>query len=137
LRDRQEIERIHRRVGEGFAMVVRRVRPSQRNRRKLISDRQLVDMVCLQDLTLSEVLDACGWVAPGQKAHGVHIKALRDALSSALDRMMGPRSHRAEAMRQDEQAGFATFAQQVDGSGPEFWMAGMNEGKETADQKGD
>ncbi len=90
LRDREEIERLRRRVGSGYAMQVRRVRPSDRNRRQLISDLQLVDMVCIEDRTLSEVLEACGWVGEGQRASGKHIKALRLALGAALDRMAGP-----------------------------------------------
>lgn len=90
LRDREEIERLRRRIGDGFAMQVRRVRPSQRNRRKLISDRQLVDAVCIQDRSLSDVLKVFGWVAEGQRAQGAHIKVLRKALGDALERMAGP-----------------------------------------------
>lgn len=90
LRDREEIERLRLRIGNGVAMEVRRVRPSQRNRRRLISDRQLVDAVCIQDRSLSEVLKVFGWVADGQRAQGAHIKALRKALGDALDRMAGP-----------------------------------------------
>jgi|GEM_PF-1091554 len=94
LRDRQQLDLWQRRIGAGAALEVRRVRPSKRNTRGLISDRRLVDLVCVSGLTLSEVLRKCGWVAEGQRAQGVHIKALRAALRSSLDRMSGPIARR-------------------------------------------
>lgn len=89
LRDRQRLVLLRDRVGFGVALAVRRVRPSSRGKVGLISDQLLIDMVCIQDLTLSEVLKKCGWVAEGKRAQGDHIKALRKALLSALDRMAG------------------------------------------------
>lgn len=82
LRDREEIERLRRRIGTGSAMVVRRIRPSQRGSRVSISDRRLVDMVCLEDRALSGVLKAHGWSVYGNTS-----KAVAKALELALERM--------------------------------------------------
>ena len=84
LRDREEIERLHRRIGTGSAMVVRRIRPSQRGSRVSISDRRLVDMVCLEDRAVSDVLKAHGWSVLGETS-----RAVAKALGQALDRMGG------------------------------------------------
>ncbi|UWQ59954.1 hypothetical protein K3722_07440 [Leisingera caerulea] len=89
LRDRERLDHWRRRIGGRVALEVRRVRPSDRNKRGLISDQRLVYLVCVAGLTLSQVLSSCGWVAPGQRAQGKHIKALRAALCDALDRMAG------------------------------------------------
>jgi hypothetical protein len=85
LRDRDEIKRLHRRIGDGAALVVRRHRPSKRGSRASIPDRRLVDMVCLEDRSLSEVLEAHGWSVKSD-----YRVSLRKALSGALDRMAGP-----------------------------------------------
>lgn len=90
LRDREEIDRLRRRIGAGVAMEVRRVRPSERGTRVAIADRRLVDMVCLEDMHLADVLQVSGWVPAGQRASGKHIKALQAVLAAALDRMTGP-----------------------------------------------
>lgn len=90
LRDREEIDRLRRRIGTGVAMEVRRVRPSERGTRVAIADRRLVDMVCLEDMHLADVLQVSGWVPAGQRASGKHIKALQAVLGAALDRMTGP-----------------------------------------------
>ncbi|PKP67931.1 MAG: hypothetical protein CVT83_07595 [Alphaproteobacteria bacterium HGW-Alphaproteobacteria-5] len=81
-----EITRLQRRIGTGAAMVVRRVRPSARGgaARGIITDRELVDAVCLHDRTLSEVLDKHGWAIKGE-----HRERLRVALAACLDRMQG------------------------------------------------
>ena len=85
LRDREEIERLRRRIGHASAMVVRRIRPSQRGSRVSISDRRLVDMVCIEDRGLGDVLRAHGW-----SVYGDTVKAMTQALGMALDRMAGP-----------------------------------------------
>ncbi len=84
LRDRQEIERLRRRIGMGSAMVVRRIRPSKRGSRVSISDRRLVDMVCLEDRALSDVLKSHGWSVSGEASGG-----LSRALGAALERVGG------------------------------------------------
>lgn len=84
LRDREEIERLRRQIGNGSAMVVRRIRPSKRGSRASISDRRLVDMVCLEDRALSDVLKAHGWSVYGETS-----QAASKALGRALDRMNG------------------------------------------------
>ncbi len=61
LRDRADIARLHRRIGSGISLVVRKIRPSARGSRVNITDRRLVDMVCLEDKPLSAVLPAHGW----------------------------------------------------------------------------
>lgn len=85
LRDREEIDRLRRRIGDGVAMEVRRVRPSQRGTRVAIPDRRLVDLVCIEEKTISDVLKAHGWTASGKT-----VTALAQALGRALDRMAGP-----------------------------------------------
>ncbi|NRB19951.1 MAG: hypothetical protein HRU33_20990 [Rhodobacteraceae bacterium] len=82
LRDREEIDRLRRRIGTGSAMVVRRIRPSRRGSRVSITDRRLVDMVCLEGKTLSDVLRSHGWSIKGDL-----VKALSIALGEALCRM--------------------------------------------------
>jgi len=82
LRDREEIDRLCRRIGTGSAMVVRRIRPSKRGARVTIADRRLVDMVCLEDRSISEVLRAHGWSVKGDT-----VRPLQQALAQALDRM--------------------------------------------------
>ncbi len=79
-----EIARLRARIGAGAAQAVRRVRPSDRGSVVTVSDRVLVDMVCLQDRTLDAVLVAHGWAVKG-----AHRQALRVALAAALDRMQG------------------------------------------------
>ena len=88
LSEGREIDAIRRRIGTGVAMAVRRVRPSARGgaNRGGIPDRALVDMVCLGDRSLSDVLRAHGWQADGRNR-----QSIREALSAALDRMIGYR----------------------------------------------
>ncbi|MCA0952933.1 hypothetical protein LCM16_02470 [Mameliella alba] len=90
LRDRQRIEVLRNRIGTGAALSVRKVRPSSRGQRGLITDRRLVDSVCLEDLTLSEVLRAHGWAREGQSVSGKYVRLLQEVLSASLERMMGP-----------------------------------------------
>lgn len=81
-----ELARLHARIGSGEAMSLRRVRPSKRDERVAITDRALVDAVCLGGMTLTEVLRRHGW------ARKVEITdAMRLALAAALDRMQGYR----------------------------------------------
>jgi hypothetical protein len=82
----RELDRLHGRIGLGQALVLRRVRPSQRGSRVGISDRSVVDMVCLCGMTLGQVLEAHGWAVKGEYRDGVRI-----ALCGALDRMQGYR----------------------------------------------
>jgi hypothetical protein len=84
--DCETLRRWHRRIGTGVSLQVRRLRPSERGSRWNITDRTLVDMVCLGGKTLSEVLVAHGWsVYDGSR------RAARGALCDALDRMVsGP-----------------------------------------------
>lgn len=83
-----ELDGMRRRIGSGVAMAVRRVRPSDRGvaARGPISDRVLVDMVCLRGSGIADVLRGHGWQVDGRNR-----KALTEALSAALDRMIGYR----------------------------------------------
>lgn len=83
LADFQRLRAMHRRVGDGLAKEVRRIRPGG-DKRSAIRARDLVDRVCLGGQTIAEVLAACGW-SVDQKS----TEALRKALCSALDRMRG------------------------------------------------
>ncbi|WP_147435536.1 hypothetical protein [Paenirhodobacter hankyongi] len=85
LEEARKIALLRRRIGDGAAMVVRRVRPSARGAgASIILDRRLVDAVCLEDMDPSAVLVAHGWTAKGE-----HRERLRNALMAALDRMQG------------------------------------------------
>ncbi|TNJ48099.1 hypothetical protein [Phaeobacter sp. B1627] len=88
LRDREEIDRLRRRIGTGCAIEVRRVRPSRRGSRISITSRRLVDMVCIEDKSLRDVLQAHGW-----SVYGDTVKAVRMALAGALDAMSGQVCH--------------------------------------------
>lgn len=87
-----EVEGMRKRIGSGVAMSVRRVRPSARgdHQRGSITDRVLVDMVCLQGKSLADVLRFTGWQVDGRNR-----KAVADALSAALDRMIGYRGSKS------------------------------------------
>ena len=84
LDDAARLRAMQRRIGDGVAIEVRRVRPSARggDSRRGIRDRYLVDAVCLKQLTIVQVLEACGW---GDSAN--NRRALVLALGAALDRM--------------------------------------------------
>lgn len=90
LRDRDRIDVLRKRIGTGSAMVVRRKRPTDQRSRASIMDRRLVDIVCIEDGSITDVLRAHGWVREGESAQSKHIKSLQVALREALDRMMGP-----------------------------------------------
>ncbi|MDB6454478.1 hypothetical protein [Falsirhodobacter sp. 20TX0035] len=80
----RELDLIHRRIGTGQAMAVRRVRPSARGTKSGITDRRLVDMVVLGGMDLTAVLRAHGWLSESK-----HRTSLRESLAAALDRMQG------------------------------------------------
>lgn len=85
----RRIDQLRRRIGVGCALAIRRVRPSKRGdgpSRANIPDRALVDLVCLEGLTISEVLARYGWSIKGET-----VQAATRALGDALDRMVGPR----------------------------------------------
>lgn len=85
LSERKELVELRRRVGVGVAMSVRRVRPSQRGAgSRVIHDIDVIDRVCLGDLTVTEVLREFGW-----STYSGNTAALRVALCGCLDRMVG------------------------------------------------
>lgn len=82
-RDIQRLRGMQRRIGDGLAKEVRRIRPGGAKRRAIRS-RVLVDLVCIDGLSLEAVLRRHGWGVDRQCR-----EALRAALCSALDRMRG------------------------------------------------
>lgn len=82
----QELTVLRNRIGFSSAMPVRRIRPSARGetQRGPIMDRVLVDMVCLKDCSLDDVLRSHGW-----KKNARSYDAITQALIAALDRMIG------------------------------------------------
>jgi len=76
---RAELAAMRRRVGDGVALAVTRG-----GGRADILRRDLVDQVCVAQLTLSQVLARAGWAAD---RHGRAV--LRDALCDSLDAMQG------------------------------------------------
>lgn len=122
LRDREMLERIYRRIGDGLALEVKRRRKKSRplgslmedlpsdvsgSARVSISVRRLVDLVCLEDLTITEALVRCGW-----SKRGGSVSKLQSALADALDRMSGPICHRRghTAHAEGVSVGFQQFA---------------------------
>jgi hypothetical protein len=102
LRDRARLNAWHGRIGSGVALSVRRVRPGARDGRALITDRHLVDAVCIHEKSLTDILRGCGWAKQGKSADAKQIKALQVALAAALDRMSGPvRRSQIMVMRTD------------------------------------
>ncbi|VDC31402.1 hypothetical protein [Pseudogemmobacter humi] len=79
LSEARELDMIRRRIGDGVALPVRRGAG-----RRPITDRALVDAVCLAGKDLTAVLREHGW-ANDARARA----ALRRALAAALDRMSG------------------------------------------------
>lgn len=74
---------LHRRIGDGVTMQVRR-HLDRDNARRAIPVRMLVDMVLVQGQTLSDVLRAYGWAKTT-----LHLRMVRGELCAALDRMQG------------------------------------------------
>ncbi|HCO91090.1 MAG TPA: hypothetical protein DIT40_08970 [Alphaproteobacteria bacterium] len=85
LRDREDIARLRRRIGDSAHVNLRKQRPSERGARVTITDRRLVDIVCLEDGTIADVLRAHGWKITTKTR-----KAAQRALAVVLDRMAGP-----------------------------------------------
>lgn len=88
-RDIQSLRAMHVRIGDSLCKEVRRIRPSANGgpSRKSIRDRTLVDMVCIGGMDIGQVLRRHGWCPTDASA----LKALRQSLCAALDRMNGYR----------------------------------------------
>lgn len=84
LRDRARLEQLRARIGGGAAMIVRRQRQGAAGSKLNISDRRLVDMVCIEEKGMVKILAAHGWAKDGAA-----VKVLTQALRDALERMMG------------------------------------------------
>jgi len=71
---------------------VRRVRPSDRGgpAARQITDMALVDAVCLRGKSIKQALCALGWQGDGRNC-----RAALEALSGALDRMIGYRGQKS------------------------------------------
>ena len=84
LADADRLRRMQGRIGTGLAMELRRVRPSKRGEsgkaRRNVSDRQLVDAVCLGGMTPAAVLREAGWTVDSH-----HRKLAMAALARVLD----------------------------------------------------
>ncbi|WP_420415911.1 hypothetical protein [Marinovum algicola] len=85
LRQAQELDRLHARIGRGVVLAVKR---RGAGRRPIVA-RELVDDICLRDRSPSDVLRANGWSCKGDH-RGQVLVALRDI----LDRMTGPQGGR-------------------------------------------
>ena len=86
LADAARLARMHRRIGAGWALELRRVRPSDRGApgaaRRNLRDRELVDAVCIEERTPSQVLRRAGWTVDS-----AHRKRVVRALAAVLDRL--------------------------------------------------
>lgn len=90
LRDREEIDRLRRRVGVGMALEVKKKVGDRADYRIPITDRDLVDAICLSEMTFTDVLRQWQWVIGKKSAQSKHIKALQGSLRKSLHRMRGP-----------------------------------------------
>lgn len=84
----RQIDLWRRRIGNGQAMAVQRVRKSDRPskvQRISITARQLIDDVCIADMEIAKVLRRYGW-----QADGPTIRRCCLALGGILDAMQGP-----------------------------------------------
>ena len=87
-----ELKRMRKRIGIGPALVLRRIRPSQRKRQlapgerapETFTRRDLVDAVCVKGKSIKQVLSMFSWSDSGRNC-----KAAIAALSDALDAMSG------------------------------------------------
>ena len=86
MEDSEQLRRLHKAIGPGWAMQVRRQAALQmdRGQRRSISDRELVDFVVLKDRDISSVLSGFGWSVKGKSR-----KVLKLALWLTLERMVG------------------------------------------------
>lgn len=89
LSDRDKLDQLRARIGNGPAPRLRVLRPSARGSRVTIGARALVDGVCLEQLHLDAVLRRHGWSVKGETR-----KAARAALSEVLEAMLGHRRGR-------------------------------------------
>ena len=81
---------LHRRIGNGVAMDLRR-HMDRDNARRSITVRAVVDMVLVAGQDLTQVLQRFGWAPKGEAR-----KALRLQLVGALDRMQGYKDEAAQ-----------------------------------------
>lgn len=79
----RRLERMRAAIGGDWAKEPRRVAPHG-DRRRAIRVRMLVDLVCIEGATISQVLDRFGW-----SRKTAHIDELRGHLCAALDRLHG------------------------------------------------
>ena len=84
LADADRLRRMRRRIGGGLALELRRVRPSARGEsgqaRRNVTDRELIDAVCLAGRTPADVLKDAGW-----SVNDRHRKQAMAALARVLD----------------------------------------------------
>lgn len=79
----RRLDRMRAAIGDAWAMEPRRAAPNG-DQRRAIRVRTLVDQVCIQGRTLSQVLDRFGW-----SRKTTHLAELRLHLCAALDRLHG------------------------------------------------
>lgn len=87
-----ELDRMRQRIGTGPALIMRRIRPSQRGRvlqdgeraPKIFTRRDLVDAVCVKDMSIKRLLLRFSWTDSGRNCN-----AAIEALSETLDAMAG------------------------------------------------
>lgn len=104
----RRIAQMQRRIGSGVAKVVRRQRGMAK---RPITDRVLVDAVCVADKDITAVARDHGWSDDSGRVKGEVIKVLTAALVSALDRMSGPvRSGAGCHTRTDVPPVYASYA---------------------------
>lgn len=83
LAERERLNRMRAAIGDTWAISPRRVFPHS-DERRAIKVRAVVDLVCIEGRTLSDVLRRFGW-----KVNGRHRDDLRAPLCEALDRLHG------------------------------------------------
>jgi hypothetical protein len=79
----RRLDKMEAAIGTGWAMEPRRASPHG-DARRAIRVRKVVDLVCIEGKTLSQVLDRFGW-----SRKTTHLAELRGHLCAALDRLHG------------------------------------------------
>jgi len=82
--DMERLRGLRALVGPGLALEVRRVRPSLRGKRVALQHLDLVDWVCVGQMSVVEALLRSGWAKKGEA-----VRTLRGELCACLDRMRG------------------------------------------------
>lgn len=84
IQDGRRLAWMRDKIGDAVVLSPRGAAAHSDRGRRIIRTRHIVDAVCIEGLTISQLLQSCGW--PRTKAR---VNEIRQALAAALDRMRG------------------------------------------------